>query len=64
MRFLNKVPQDGTQVTEKANIPWKEQVIGYAQKTRGTVLGKNGLKDHGDQILQGETTAREPPPKA
>ncbi|KAF9533090.1 hypothetical protein CPB83DRAFT_890218 [Crepidotus variabilis] len=37
-------------------LPFKEQVIAYAQKTRGTILGKPGLKEHGDAILDGQTT--------
>ncbi|CAA7262956.1 unnamed protein product [Cyclocybe aegerita] len=37
-------------------VPFKEQVVGYAQKTRGTLLGKPELKDHGERILAGQTT--------
>ncbi|KAF5315371.1 hypothetical protein D9619_007116 [Psilocybe cf. subviscida] len=44
----------GARTQEK--VPFKEQVIGVAQKTRGTLLGKPDLKDHGEQILRGETT--------
>ncbi|KAN0135330.1 hypothetical protein V8E53_006895 [Lactarius tabidus] len=47
--------------TAAANkIPWKEQVIAYAKKTRGAVLRKPTLKEHGDQILTGEASAWEP----
>ncbi|KAA1469673.1 hypothetical protein DENSPDRAFT_835325 [Dentipellis sp. KUC8613] len=49
------------QVTGK--VPWKEQVIAYAQKTRGTVLRKSSLKEHADKVLQGETSGFEPPPE-
>ncbi|KAF9452910.1 hypothetical protein P691DRAFT_802768 [Macrolepiota fuliginosa MF-IS2] len=37
-------------------IPFKEQVIGVAQKTRGTLLRKPKLKEHGEKILVGEAT--------
>ncbi|KAF9556726.1 hypothetical protein CPC08DRAFT_765027 [Agrocybe pediades] len=37
-------------------VPFKEQVIGVAQKTRGTLLNKPELKEHGEQILEGVTT--------
>jgi len=41
-------------------VPWKEQVIAYAKKTRGKVLRKPTLTEHGDQILAGEASAWEP----
>ncbi|KAI0312058.1 hypothetical protein OF83DRAFT_1147935 [Amylostereum chailletii] len=56
-------PGDGSEV-HKTKVPFKEQVIGYAQKTRGTALRKPSLKEHGDQVLSGSADAREPPPKA
>ncbi|KAJ7367297.1 hypothetical protein DFH08DRAFT_837070 [Mycena albidolilacea] len=37
-------------------VPFKERVIGVAKKTRGTVLGKPELKEHGEKILQGEAS--------
>ncbi|KAF5340771.1 hypothetical protein D9611_007501 [Ephemerocybe angulata] len=37
-------------------VPFKERVVGVAQKTRGTLLGKPELKEHGEAILQGRTT--------
>ncbi|KAJ7078661.1 hypothetical protein C8R44DRAFT_825199 [Mycena epipterygia] len=37
-------------------VPFKERVIGVAKKTRGTLLGKPELKEHGEKILQGEAT--------
>ncbi|KDR82937.1 hypothetical protein GALMADRAFT_238621 [Galerina marginata CBS 339.88] len=43
-----------SQPTEK--VPFKERVIGVAQKSRGTLLGKPDLVEHGDKILKGETT--------
>lgn len=50
-----------TSPTSAANkIPWKDQVIAYAKKTRGSVLRKPTLKEHGDQILTGEASAWEP----
>ncbi|KAF7364903.1 hypothetical protein MVEN_00360800 [Mycena venus] len=45
-------------------VPFKERVIGVAKKTRGTLLGKPELKEHGEKILQGEASihnANEPP---
>lgn len=48
----------------EGKIPWKEQVVAYAQKARGSVLRKPTLKEHGQQILQGDANAREPAPKA
>ncbi|EDR00308.1 uncharacterized protein LACBIDRAFT_295801 [Laccaria bicolor S238N-H82] len=37
-------------------VSFKERVIGVAQKTRGTILGNPGLKEHGEAILEGKTT--------
>ncbi|TRM63879.1 hypothetical protein BD626DRAFT_493026 [Schizophyllum amplum] len=45
-------PGDGSEVHEK--VPFKEQVIAAAKKTRGTVLGKEELKQEGQEILNGE----------
>ncbi|KAK7048643.1 hypothetical protein R3P38DRAFT_2870609 [Favolaschia claudopus] len=45
-------------------VPFKERVIGVAKKTRGTLLGKPELKEHGEKILQGEASihnVEEPP---
>ncbi|KAF9492022.1 hypothetical protein BDN71DRAFT_1509818 [Pleurotus eryngii] len=39
-------------------VPFKDQVIGYAQKTRGTLLRKTETKQHGEQILEGRAAAR------
>ncbi|KAI0031924.1 hypothetical protein K488DRAFT_51023 [Vararia minispora EC-137] len=50
-------------VEEQGQPSFKEQVIGYAQKTRGAVLRKSELKQHGEQVLEGRADAREPPPK-
>jgi len=51
--------QSAKQESDPGKVPFKEQVIGYAQITRGTVLRKPGLKEHGEQILQGQTTHAE-----
>ncbi|KAF9061441.1 hypothetical protein BDP27DRAFT_1452236 [Rhodocollybia butyracea] len=48
------VPAEG----QSQEIPFKERVIGIAQKTRGTLLGKPELKEQGEQILQGNVSAR------
>ncbi|KAL0574939.1 hypothetical protein V5O48_007013 [Marasmius crinis-equi] len=45
---------------EQHEVPFKDQVIGYAKKTRGTVLNKPDLKEHGEQILQGTATVTTP----
>ncbi|KAJ7867985.1 hypothetical protein B0H13DRAFT_2002794 [Mycena leptocephala] len=45
--------QDGAQ---PPIVPFKERVIGVAKKTRGTLLGKPELKEHGEKILQGEAS--------
>ncbi|KAJ6504588.1 hypothetical protein C8R47DRAFT_151969 [Mycena vitilis] len=37
-------------------VPFKERVIGVAKKTRGTLLAKPELKEHGEKILQGESS--------
>ncbi|KAF7298772.1 hypothetical protein MIND_00824800 [Mycena indigotica] len=45
-------------------VPFKERVIGVAKKTRGTLLAKPELKEHGEKILQGEASVydvHEPP---
>ncbi|KAF9464104.1 hypothetical protein BDZ94DRAFT_1308127 [Collybia nuda] len=47
------------QTTEK--VPFKEQVIGVAKKTRGTLLGKPELKQHGEMILEGKALAHDEP---
>ncbi|KAJ8080266.1 hypothetical protein PM082_017096 [Marasmius tenuissimus] len=46
---------DGQNVVEvPAEKPtFKDQFIGYAQKTRGTVLNKPDLKEQGDQLVHG-----------
>ncbi|KAF5340770.1 hypothetical protein D9611_007500 [Ephemerocybe angulata] len=48
-------PGDGSTV-QSHNVPFKERVVGVAQKTRGTLLGKPDLKEHGKAILEGRTT--------
>ncbi|KAK2465734.1 hypothetical protein APHAL10511_002278 [Amanita phalloides] len=48
----------GTDASPK-KVTFKEQVIGHAQKTRGTVLRKPSLKEHGQDILEGKTTFAE-----
>ncbi|CAK5270483.1 unnamed protein product [Mycena citricolor] len=40
-------------------VPFKERVIGVAKKTRGTLLAKPELKEHGEKILQGEATVHD-----
>ncbi|KAF8214891.1 hypothetical protein K438DRAFT_765052 [Mycena galopus ATCC 62051] len=50
--------------TQPPMVPFKERVIGVAKKTRGTLLGKPELKEHGEKILQGEASIHninEPP---
>ncbi|KAJ7263177.1 hypothetical protein B0H12DRAFT_1103587 [Mycena haematopus] len=46
-------------------VPFKERVIGVAKKTRGTLLGKPELKEHGQKILEGEASVHDinEPPK-
>ncbi|KAI0037295.1 hypothetical protein FA95DRAFT_1568191 [Auriscalpium vulgare] len=53
---------DGPRVVEVPGepVPWKDSVIAYAKKTRGTVLRKSSLKEHGDKILAGVAPARDP----
>ncbi|KAL0960779.1 hypothetical protein HGRIS_005799 [Hohenbuehelia grisea] len=41
-------------------VPFKDQVIGYAQKTRGTLLGKPEVKEHGEKVLEGQVPAQKP----
>ncbi|KAK7028148.1 hypothetical protein VNI00_014963 [Paramarasmius palmivorus] len=50
----------GAQSTEQPHLSFKEQVIGVAQKTRGTVLNKPDLKEHGEQVLAGNAPAVKP----
>ncbi|KAJ7758107.1 hypothetical protein DFH07DRAFT_818677 [Mycena maculata] len=45
-------------------VPFKERVIGVAKKTRGTLLGKPELKEHGEKILQGEASIHDEPKSA
>ncbi|KAJ7451638.1 hypothetical protein FB451DRAFT_1409726 [Mycena latifolia] len=51
-------PQDPSQ---PPIVPFKERVIGVAKKTRGTLLGKPELKEHGEKILQGEASIHDEP---
>jgi len=39
---------------------WKEKVVGYAKRIRGTMLRKPGTKEHGDKILEGQATIDDP----
>ncbi|KAN0118647.1 hypothetical protein V8E52_005070 [Russula decolorans] len=41
-------------------VPWRDQVVAFAKKTRGTIFRKSTLKEQGDQILAGEASAQEP----
>ncbi|KAI9507619.1 hypothetical protein F5148DRAFT_89507 [Russula earlei] len=50
--------------SSSGRVAWKDQVIAFAKKTRGTIFRKPTLKEHGDQILAGEASAREPTRKA
>ncbi|OAX44343.1 hypothetical protein K503DRAFT_852753 [Rhizopogon vinicolor AM-OR11-026] len=45
-----EVPGDSKKPT------FKEQVFGYAKVIRGTTLGKQEVKQHGEQVLRGEET--------
>ncbi|KAH9983016.1 hypothetical protein BJV74DRAFT_852393 [Russula compacta] len=47
-------------VSKSGRVPWKDQVVAFAKKTRGTLFRKPTLKEHGDQILAGEASARVP----
>ncbi|KAF9262772.1 hypothetical protein L218DRAFT_959918 [Marasmius fiardii PR-910] len=51
-----EVPAQGEQ-----HVPFKDQVVGYAKKTRGAMLGNHELKDHGEQILHGTASVSTPP---
>ncbi|KAF5343256.1 hypothetical protein D9758_013416 [Tetrapyrgos nigripes] len=54
---------DGTRVVEVPGpqVPFKEQVVGYAKKTRGTLLGNHETKEHGEAILEGKASISTPP---
>ncbi|KAK7468950.1 hypothetical protein VKT23_003449 [Stygiomarasmius scandens] len=54
---------DGTRVVEvpPPHVPFKEQVVGYAKKTRGTVLNHPDTKEHGEAILEGKASIHTPP---
>ncbi|PPQ75817.1 hypothetical protein CVT24_002679 [Panaeolus cyanescens] len=58
-RNLQENRNQTTAERQEQGVPFKEQVIGYAQKTRGTLLGKPELKEHGQQILEGQLTHEE-----
>ncbi|KAF8967180.1 hypothetical protein BDZ97DRAFT_1805554, partial [Flammula alnicola] len=53
MHQQNRASEATPQQTE--NVPFKERVIGVAQKTRGTIFGDAELKQHGEDILEGRT---------
>jgi len=44
---------------EKASF--KDQVLGYAKVTRGTVLGNAETKEHGKRILEGDPSVQKHP---
>ncbi|KJA21204.1 hypothetical protein HYPSUDRAFT_751380 [Hypholoma sublateritium FD-334 SS-4] len=50
-------PPVSSQQTE--NVPFKERVVGVAEKTRGTLFGNSGLKEHGQAILDGRASYKE-----
>ncbi|TFK52298.1 hypothetical protein OE88DRAFT_1807231 [Heliocybe sulcata] len=54
--------EKNVQYVEKpgGKIPWKDQVVGYAKEVRGTVLGKQDTKEHGEKILNGEASPASP----
>ncbi|KAF9783100.1 hypothetical protein BJ322DRAFT_135454 [Thelephora terrestris] len=55
-------PGDGSAVRNVVvDTPsWKERVIGYAKKYRGTMLRRPETKEHGDKILQNRATVDDP----
>ncbi|KAJ6584086.1 hypothetical protein DFH09DRAFT_266423 [Mycena vulgaris] len=59
-----QAPNSAQDSTQPPIVPFKERVIGVAQKTRGTLLGKPELKEHGEKILQGEASIHDEPQSA
>jgi len=54
-------PGDGAAVRVAVGAPsWREKFIGYAKKSRGTMLRKPETKEHGDKILRGQATINDP----
>jgi len=55
-------PGDGSVVRNVVVDPpsWKEKVVGYAKKYRGTMLRRPETKEHGDKILQNRATIEDP----
>ncbi|KAF5340769.1 hypothetical protein D9611_007502 [Ephemerocybe angulata] len=60
------MPGDGSEVRVDENghlhgpstheVPFRDRVAGVAQITRGALLGKPELKEHGEAILEGKAT--------
>ncbi|KAF9646696.1 hypothetical protein BDM02DRAFT_2978659 [Thelephora ganbajun] len=54
-------PGDGAAVRVVVNSPsWKEKVIGYAKKSRGIMLRRPEVKEHGEKILECRATVSDP----
>jgi len=53
-------PGDGGAAMVVGPPSWKEKVVGYAKRIRGTMLRKPGTKEHGDKILEGHATIDDP----
>ncbi|KAH7876185.1 uncharacterized protein C8R40DRAFT_1100997 [Lentinula edodes] len=51
-----QVPSTGANPNPNPEVPFKERVIGVAKKTRGTILNKPEVKEHGERILQGSAS--------
>ncbi|KAJ3904686.1 hypothetical protein F5879DRAFT_954095 [Lentinula edodes] len=52
-----QVPSTGANPNpNNPEVPFKERVIGVAKKTRGTILNKPEVKEHGERILQGRAS--------
>jgi len=59
VHFGQPAPNVVQTTSEPSKVPFKEQVIGVAKKTRGTILKNPELKQEGEMILEGQKSARD-----
>jgi len=52
-------PGTGSEVHVQSGTSFGEKVLGYAKKSRGTVLGKPELKERGQEILEGKANVND-----
>ncbi|TFL07794.1 hypothetical protein BDV98DRAFT_588247 [Pterulicium gracile] len=52
-------PGDGSELHGEPKLSFAERTIAAAQITRGTLLGQESVKKHGEKILEGTASAQD-----